>query len=271
MVLVAICYSTMGAAFKFVNWHPLVITAGRNAVAFCFLAAARKSFRVPLRREVIIGALISYITSTSFVIANKLTTAANAIVLQYTNPLFVLLFSCLILKKPFHKKDLILVLSMITGITLFFLGDLEAGQALGNAFALISGIGMACSIMYACYSGVDLREYTMLMCLISVVIGAVVAVFEPPVFTFPSVSAVLFLGVVGIGLAGVFYAKAAPKLPSVEVSILLMLDPVLNPVWVALLVGEVPGVLSLIGAAIVIGGMIVNAFLSSEDNMQNSA
>ena len=264
MVLVAICYSTMGAAFKFVDWHPLIITAGRNLVAFCVLAAARGSVRISFRKEIVIGALISYLTSTSFVIANKLTTAANAIVLQYTNPAFVLLFSCLFLKKPFRKKDLIMVLCMIGGITLFFVDDLGAGGMLGNLFALLSGIGMACSIMYACYSGVDMREYTMLMCLISVVIGAVTAFFVPPVFTVGSVAAVVFLGVVGIGISGILYAKGAPKLPSVEVSILLMLDPILNPIWVALLVGEIPGLFSLLGALVVIGGMIVSTLLSSE-------
>lgn len=256
MILVAVSYSTMGAAFKFVDWNPLVITAARNMVAFVFLAAARGNARISLRKDVIIGALLSYVTSTAFVIANKLTTAANAIVLQYTNPVFVLLLSYVFLKKTCRKKDVILAVLMIGGIALFFLDDLSAGQALGNFFALLSGVGMAGSILYACHSGTDLREYTMLMCLISVAIGIPAAIAEPVDLSFRAVAAVLFLGIVGMGLSSVLYAKAAPCISSVEVSMLLMLDPILNPLWVALCVGERPGPFALLGGTVVVGCMV---------------
>ena len=266
MICVAIGYSTMGAALKYVDWNPLVITGARNMVAFVFLAISRGSIRIPLRRDVVVGAVLSYFTSTCFVFANKLTTAANAIVLQYTNPIFVLIFAAIFLKKPLRKRDVVLSVLMILGIALFFLDDLSAGQTAGNLFGLLSGIGMAGSILYACYSGTDLREYTMLMCLIAAAVGLPSAIAAPPNLSISSITAVLFLGIVGMGISSILYAKAAPNLPSVEVSMLLMLDPILNPVWVALCVGELPGKFALVGGLVVLACMAANTWFSCRES-----
>ena len=93
MISVALCWSTMGVAFKFIDWDPLVIAAVRNLLTFLFLAAYRRSLKISFKKDVIVGAFIAYLTQTAFTYANKYTTAANAIVLQYTNPVFVLLIS----------------------------------------------------------------------------------------------------------------------------------------------------------------------------------
>ena len=126
---------------------------------------------------------------------------------------------------------------------------------------------MACSILYACNNPADLQEYTMLNSLISVVVGIPAAIQNPPQFSVASLIAVFFLGVVASGIATVLMAKAAPRLSSVEVSMLLMLDPILNPVWVALVVGEVPGIFALIGMAIVIGCVIVNILVENHEEI----
>lgn len=265
MVSVALCWSTMGVAFKFIDWDPLVIAAVRNLLTFLYLAAYRRSMKFSLKKDVVIGALIAYLTQTAFTYANKYTSAANAIVLQYTNPVFVVLISWLFLHQKVKLRDIVLSLIMIGGTALFFLDDLSTGQLLGNVCGLISGIGMACSILYACNNPADLQEYTMLNSLISVVVGIPAAIQHPPQFDVASLIAVFFLGVVASGIATVLMAKSAPHLASVEVSMLLMLDPILNPVWVALAVGEIPGTLALIGMVIVIGCVIINILVENHE------
>ena len=270
MVSVALCWSTMGVAFKFIDWDPLVIAAVRNLLTFLYLAAYRRSMKFSLKKDVVIGALIAYLTQTAFTYANKYTSAANAIVLQYTNPVFVVLISWLFLHQKVKLRDIVLSLIMIGGTALFFLDDLSAGQLLGNVCGLISGIGMACSILYACNNPADLQEYTMLNSLISVVVGIPAAIQHPPQFDVASLIAVFFLGVVASGIATVRMAKSAPHLASVEVSMLLMLDPILNPVWVALAVGEIPGSLALIGMVIVIGCVIINILVENHEETKRN-
>lgn len=270
MVSVALCWSTMGVAFKFIDWDPLVIAAVRNLLTFLYLAAYRRSMKFSLKKDVVIGALIAYLTQTAFTYANKYTSAANAIVLQYTNPVFVVLISWLFLHQKVKLRDIVLSLIMIGGTALFFLDDLSAGQLLGNVCGLISGVGMACSILYACNNPADLQEYTMLNSLISVVVGIPAAIQHPPQFDVASLIAVFFLGVVASGIATVLMAKSAPHLASVEVSMLLMLDPILNPVWVALAVGEIPGILALIGMVIVIGCVIINILVENHEETKRN-
>lgn len=270
MVSVALCWSTMGVAFKFIDWDPLVIAAVRNLLTFLYLAAYRRSMKFSLKKDVVIGALIAYLTQTAFTYANKYTSAANAIVLQYTNPVFVVLISWLFLHQKVKLRDIVLSLIMIGGTALFFLDDLSAGQLLGNVCGLISGIGMACSILYACNNPADLQEYTMLNSLISVVVGIPAAIQHPPQFDVASLIAVFFLGVVASGIATVLMAKSAPHLASVEVSMLLMLDPILNPVWVALAIGEIPGSLALIGMVIVIGCVIINILVENHEETKRN-
>ena len=182
----------------------------------------------------------------------------------------MVLISWLFLHQKVKLRDIVLSLIMIGGTALFFLDDLSAGQLLGNVCGLISGVGMACSILYACNNPADLQEYTMLNSLISVVVGIPAAIQHPPQFDVASLIAVFFLGVVASGIATVLMAKSAPHLASVEVSMLLMLDPILNPVWVALAVGEIPGILALIGMVIVIGCVIINILVENHEETKRN-
>lgn len=139
LILTAVGYSTMGAAFKFVDWNPLVISAAEKMFAFFCLGIARGSFKMRFSRPVLLGAVCSYACTTCFVAANKLTTAANAIVLQYTNPMFVVLLSWLVLRRRAQRRDILLTAVLMGGIALFFLDELSPGHLVGNLLALCSG------------------------------------------------------------------------------------------------------------------------------------
>jgi len=255
IILVAVIWSTTGAAVTFVDWNPLVFSAARNLVAFVFLGFVRKNFRFRLIGPVIQGALYNYLCSTFYVIALKFTAPANAIILQSTSPMFVVLISWLLLKKGIRKKDLLFVTIITAGIAVFFLDGVGTGNLIGDLFALGSGILHAANILHARYSGVDVKEYNMCSYVISMVIGFPLMFVYPPVVTPVCIASVLYLGIVSMGLASVLYAKAVPAVPPAETSMLLMLDPVLNPVWVFLFVGDVPTVFAFIGGAIVLSGV----------------
>jgi drug/metabolite transporter (DMT)-like permease len=145
MLLCAALWSTAGIFIKKIEWNPFVIAGVRSIfsglVTFVYMKAARMSF-VLNRRSVFSGAVLC-MTFACFVTANKLTTAANAIVLQFTNPMFILIFSAIFLKEKFFKSDLLAVGFTMAGISLFFFDQLTAGHLLGNVVAIVSGMFFA--------------------------------------------------------------------------------------------------------------------------------
>lgn len=255
IILVAAIWSTTSAAVSFVDWNPLVFSAARNLVAFVFLGFVRKNFRFRLIRPVLLGAMYNYLCSTFFVVALKFTASANAIILQSTSPMFVVLISWLVLKKGIRKKDMLFVTIITAGIAVFFLDGVGSGSLIGDLFALASGILHAANILHARYSGVDVKEYNMCSYVMSMIVGFPMMLVYPPAVTPVCIGSVLYLGIVSMGLASVLYAKAVPGVPPAETSMLLMLDPVLTPLWVFLFFGDVPTVFAFVGGAIVLGGV----------------
>ena len=145
--LASVCFSTGGLFIKLVPWSALAINGARNligaAVIGVYLLATRH--RIVFSRRVFIGALSMIGVTTLFALSNKLTTAANTIVLQFTAPVFVILFMAVIYRQRPGKVDLITCFLVLLGVVLFFVDGIQAGNLLGNVTAILSGI---------CYAGV---------------------------------------------------------------------------------------------------------------------
>ena len=257
----ALGYSLQGVTLKSVSCNPLVFNGMEKLICFLFLGLARKSFRIRFCRRTIPGAVFMYLSSVLFMVANQMTTAANAVILQYTNPIFVILISCLFLHQKVRKKDLLFVCVMMGGMILFFLDDIGVGNMLGNGVAILSGVAMALSNVYAHYAKTDVGEYAMINCLISMTAGALTAPFFLPRLTGQMITAVLFYGIFCSGLPLWLFAKGAPRVKPLEISMLLMLEPICGPLWVALVVGELPGKMALAGAAVILAALAFH-FLS---------
>ena len=270
LVIISIIWSTTGAAVRFVDWNPLVFSAFRNCVAFIFLGCVRRNFTFRLKKEILLGAIYNYLCSTFYVIALQFTAPANAIILQSTSPMRVVMISWLILKKGIKKKDLLFVFVITAGIAVFFMDGLGTGNLVGDAFALGSGILYAANLLHARYSGADVKEYNMCSYVMSMLIGFPLAFVYPPDITAVTMGSVLYLGTISMGLSSVLYAKVVPYSPPAETSMLLMLDPVLNPVWVFLLFGDVPTVFAFIGSAIVLTGVAVWIITEKDDPAKES-
>lgn len=202
-----------------------------------------------------------------FVIANRHTTAANAIFLQYTAPVYILIFEPLIYKERFRRADLITVVVCVAGMSLFFLGDLKPGELLGNLTALVSGVCFAFYFLLLRHE--RLREVNRAS---SVIYGNLLLVL----FTAPmglatvdslggrELSIVLYLGVVQIGLAyALFTLGMARGVRSLDAGIVAYIEPVLNPLWVILFMGERPSRWALMGGAIIITAVVAHTIWSA--------
>jgi drug/metabolite transporter (DMT)-like permease len=197
-------------------------------------------------------------TTVMYVFANKLTTAAAAILLQFTAPIFIILIYLIFYKKKPTVSAVIAVLFTIIGMMLFFADNLDAGAFWGNIMALVSGLSMAG--VYVCNKREDTNPENALFLgfLINTCIGLPFAFFEVTADISAWV-AVIFLGVIQVGFAYIFFSKGIKKTPALLACLISAIEPVLNPIWVMLagIFGllpelEIPGLFALIGGIIII-------------------
>ena len=257
LALCAALWSTAGVFIKLIDWNSLVIGGFRSAIAAAVLWIVlwrRGTPRPVWNRSTLLTGLCLGGTTALFVMANKLTTAANAIVLQSANPVFVLLFCAMGRGQRITRRDLTVVAVVMLGVVLFFVDDLSPGGLLGNTVALLSAVLLAAAFLCAS-SAASLHETmsgVLIGHLLSALIGVPFLFLEPPVFTPVSVGAILFLGVFQRGIPYVLFSYAARVCPPLAISLIGMLEPIFSPIWVAIFVGEIPGPLALTGGVIVI-------------------
>lgn len=255
MLICAFLWSTGGIFIKLIPWNPFVIAGGRSLIAaatvFVFVKITKTKIRFD-RRALVIGFFMS-VNFFCFIIANKLTTAANAIVIQFTNPLFLMAFSALLFGTRFRKSDILAVILTLLGIALFFFDSIEGGYIAGNLVAILGGVMIAGTLLSIGGGTEESRMGGILVGhLITAVVGLPFAFFtENPVSTVPLLS-ILALGVVQLGIPYILLILSTRQCPPLACSLLGALEPLLNPVWVAIFNGETPGLFALIGGVIVI-------------------
>ena len=254
----AVLYSIGGLCMKLIPWSGMSINGGRNLIALLVIGLYLLLTKHPLRfnRYIALGAVCVSGTNILFCIANKMTTAANAIVLQFTAPIFVLLLSMAIWKKKPKKLDIITCAIVLAGVVCFFLDSLEMGGMLGNVLALISGLT---------YAGVFLlNEMPDSDPICSVFWGDVISVLtglpfllQETAFTPTAITSLVILGAFQVGLAYILICIGLKTTPPVTASLISGIEPVLNPILVAVFYHETIGTMALIGAVIVIGSVVV--------------
>lgn len=255
MLLCGAMWSLAGIFIKQIPWHPMVISGCRGLVAAATvgLCLCLSRTRIRFTKKGFLSGLFMCLTAICFVIANKLTTAANAIVLQFTSPIFILLFSALLFRQKFSRADIWAVVLTSLGVALFFLDQLSPGHLLGNVFAVVAGAFCAgmCIAMNRC--DFDERMGGMLMGhLLNALIGLPFCFFTAPDLSFTPVLCIIILGVVQLGLPYILFVKAEEHCSALAVNLLSVVEPILNPVWVFIFDGEVPGLFALLGAVAVI-------------------
>ena len=256
--LSSLLFSIGGLCMKVIPWSALAINGARNligsAVIGLYLLVTRHRLR--WNAPVAIGALSTMSVTTLFALANKLTTAANAIVLQFTAPAFVIVFMALIFRVRPTKRDVLTCALVFFGVGLFFVDGLRTGHLVGDLTALLSGV---------CYAGVFMMNTAKRADAVSsVFLGQLAAgLFLTPFclretdFSAPVLGTVLILGVFQVGLAYLLLSVGIRHTGAVTASLISGLEPILNPIWVALFYGERISRLAILGAVIVVGAIVL--------------
>lgn len=255
--LAAVLYSIGGLCIKVIPWNGISINGGRTAIALVviglFLAATHHPLR--LNRWIFLGALCVFGTNILYSVANKLTTAANTIVLQFTAPIFVIVFSLLFWKKKPQKLDLAACAVVFGGVLFFFVDSLEMGGGLGNFLALLSGVSYAGVFLMNDMPESDALSSVFWGEVISAVTGLPFLLQETE-FPLAAIISLVILGVFQVAAAYILLAIGLKTTPPVMASLVSGIEPVLNPILVAVFYKEAMGVFALIGAAIVIVGVV---------------
>ncbi len=266
VLLAALCFSIGGLCIKSIDWNPMAINGARSVLAVIvfglYLLAIRH--KLVINKPVIIGALSMSATTILFSFANKMTTAANTIILQFTAPIFVIILSALIFKVKPKKLDIIAVVLIFGGVVCFFIDGISAGNMLGNGLALISGITYAGIFMMNTAENADSLSATFFGMCINVVVGAPFIFQQDFSKTTPLAWVAFFcLGVFQVGLGYVFLNMGLKSTPATMASLVCGLEPVLNPVLVAIFYHEKLTPLALVGAVIVFLTIIIYNVLKS--------
>jgi DME family drug/metabolite transporter len=251
LLAAAVLWSSGGAAIKLCSLSAWQLAGGRSLIAgLVLLAFVPSARRRPTRLSLAVA--VAYVfTVVLFVLATKLTTAANAIFIQDTAPLWVLLLSPWLLSERPTRGELLSVPVFALGLGLFFLDQLTPGQVTGNLVALASGVAFGLSILGLRRIGDDGPAALVLGNLMA---AAVTMPLWPigPVPTPLDLGLVGFLGVFQLGLSYLLFSIGLRGTPAVEAALLVLIEPVLNPVWTFLLAGERPGPWAMAGGAIIL-------------------
>lgn len=272
----AMLFSTGGAAIKATTlsgWQVASLRSGIAAVAlWLLLPASRQRWSWP---ALAVGAAYAA-TMIFFVRANKLTTAANTIFLQATAPLYILLLAPWLLQEPIRRRDLTFLAAMAVGLSMVFVGvdrplASAPDPAQGNLFGLLSGISWALTLIGLRWMG-RREELGAGSNMAAVICGNVMACLICLPWALPLTGrglanwlVVAYLGMFQIGLAYVFLTSAMRHVPALETALLLLLEPVLSPLWAWLVQGEKPGAWSLIGGAVILLATTLKTIRSVRD------
>jgi drug/metabolite transporter (DMT)-like permease len=269
IVLVAFLWSSGGILIKLVSWNPLALAGIRSLISAVFLLLVARGRRFNFSPLALAGALAYAATLITFVAATKLTTAANAILLQYTAPIYVALLGGWFLHEHINWKDWLAAGTVLTGMAFFFLGKLSLTGMSGNLLAISSGLFFAWLVLL-------LRKQKDANPLQSIIMGNILVFLIGLPFcrglqlSTGNVAGILALGIFQIAIPYLFYSAAIRHVRAFDAILVMTLEPVLNPIWVWLVIAEVPGLWSMVGGLIVIAAILLHGFLSHRQNKFNT-
>ena len=265
----ALLWSTAGVCVKFIPWSSFSIASIRGLIATLALLGLRQLKRksgsyAPVRftRYNIAAGVAMFLTSTLFLASNKLTTAANAIVLQYIAPILILLYTAIVQKRRPSFVEITLTAVVFLGCVLAFSDKLGGNGTLGDILALLSGVTFAALIIISRMEKTQAEDGQIIGCGLSFVCCLPLMLTDSKLaFTLESVGAMLFLGLIQYSLANFLFARGVKLTEPMAASIILTMEPIMSPVWVLLAFGEAPGVQALLGFVLVIAGVTLHTLL----------
>jgi drug/metabolite transporter (DMT)-like permease len=251
LIITAVLWSSGGLLIKSVSLNPMAIAGTRSFITALFLLLILRKPQFTWSVPQLGGAVSLAMTMICFVLANKMTTAANAVLLQYTAPVFVALLGIWILKETVKLFDWAIIMLVMAGMICFFFDKLAPGGYYGNMVAILSGISYA--FLFIC-----MRQQKDESTLETILIGNVLTAFIglPFISSFSlssfNILIIVILGIFQLGLPYILYAIAIKRVSAIDAILILTLEPILNPIWVFFVIGETPGFWSIAGGLIVV-------------------
>lgn len=277
IALCAMLWSTSGLFVKIIAWNPFVIAGCRSFFAALFLLALQR-LTLPPGRPFLAGirspfawlAGLSYsATMVLFVVANKLTASANVIVLQYSAPVWAALFASFIIhEKPKWEHGVSLIL-IFAGLFILLKDGFAGGGILGDALAVLSGVvfGLA-SVLLRAQKDASPQDGMTLSHIITVVFCLPFVFIYKPLVTLPSALSVVYMGVLQVGLAAALYAYGIKKVSAVSAMLIASIEPVFNPLWVFLVIGEKPAPAAFLGGGIILAAVFFSNIIGWRNSLE---
>ena len=269
VIAAAVLWSTGGLFIKWTSLSGLELSFGRSLLAAVTVAIFTRHEGFGLNKVTALASVLYAALLLLFVLATKETTAANAIFLQYTAPVYLLILEPLIYKEKFRRRDLIVVTVCVIGMSLFFVGKLRPQDVTGNLLALASGFCFACYFLLLRHSksrSVNRASSVIYGNLLLMLVAAPAGLRAVPQMNMHDALSVLYLGVVQIGLAYTLFTVAMARgVRSLDAGIVGYVEPVLNPVWVFLVLGERPSTWALVGGAIIVIAVVCHTLMEAKD------
>jgi drug/metabolite transporter (DMT)-like permease len=253
----AILWSFGGLLIKLVDLNPIAIAGIRSLIASFVIFVFLKKSALKLTWNKALGAVSYTSLVILFVSATKATTSANAILLQYTSPIYIAIFGGWLLNEKAKLREWITILFVIGGMVLFFMDDMAGGSMKGNVLAILSGVALGFNTMF-------MRREKDADPLENVFWGSILTILVSIPFMFDKAPSpkgwigLILLGVFQIGVSYILYAKAIKNITALESTFISLVEPLLNPVWVFLTIGELPGMWSVMGGIIVLVSVTVS-------------
>ncbi len=265
MVATAFLWSIAGLFIKVIDWHPFAIAGMRSLISSLVVLAWLRRPHFNWSPAQIGAALTQAATMLLFVAANKTTTAANAILLQYVGPVFTAIIGAWLLKERARWEHWAAFAFVWAGMVLLFMDKIGGGRLLGNVLALLAGLVFSFYYIFMRMQkdGSPL-ESILLAHWLTAAIGLGVSLFLPaPVFSWKAAGAIAMLGIFQVGVAAILFSAAIKRVTAVSANLIAVIEPVFNPLWVFLALGEAPGLHAILGGAIIVaavtGASIVSA------------
>jgi drug/metabolite transporter (DMT)-like permease len=274
ILLAGLLFSTGGAAIKGCSFDAWEVAALRSGIAAIVILVLVPRSRGGWTKGIVAVACAHAATLVLFVASNKNTTAANAIFLQSTAPLWVLLAGPFVLAEPIRRRDVLVVAMLAIGMTAFFVGvdDPSAtapDPAFGDVLGALSGLTWAATLLGLRALGRGGAQRASAAAALGCILSCLFAV--PMIWldgaaglrqaTASDWIVVAYLGIFQVGIAYVLMTRAVPHVPAFLVALLLMIEPICNPLWAFLVHGETPRLLAVVGGAVIGAALITKPIL----------
>lgn len=266
--IAAVLWSTGGLFIKLISLNSIQLSFFRSLLSALTILLLFKKVAIKFNSGTLINALFYSAILILFVIAAKTTTVANAIFLQYTAPIYVLIFEPLVLKTKFEKKNLITILICFSGMVLFFMGKLSTGDITGNIIALLSGLALSFFLIGMKKNKPEYQFATIFYGNLFITLICAFSIFDIQSLHWKDLMMVSYLGIFQIGIAYAIFSYGLKRINAIEASLVAMIEPVLNPVWTYLGYGEVPSGFAIIGGIVILFAILLRTIVFEKNKLR---